>query len=586
MQKKAYLIAALFFLTINSFAQTTYLPLGSDDYLLLDRLETRSGRFCDSLCLSDKAESRKNAVNFLESKTVPLVDSFDSAHYSRIDLYNLRQMISENGEWAPDEHGEIASKHPWFHTFYKNQYNFIYVKTKDLYLVINPVLNVMATSEHDNPVVKGAPTSLLYNSHDFELRAWIGKKIGIYTAVNDNQERMPSYLYNYSVKNNNEIAVPGAGYFLLPANRSGNFDYLQATGYIDFAAIKDHLNVTFGNGKHFIGDGISSLFLSDFSSNTPYLQLRARLWKLNYECLYLELTQQYNKLAGDGLYNHKYATMHFITYNAARWLNLGFFEGVVFDRNNSYELSYLNPVALTIASNGFNGEGDKSIIGFSAKVIAAKHFQFYGQLMLNEFDSKQFFGHPSWYGNKYGLQGGVKYFDALGIKNFDLQAEVDMVRPYTYTAKDTLANYTNYNQPLADPLGAGFIKFIGIARLQPVKNLTLTLKVMVYSQGLDTGSKNYGNNIFEPYVTAPNGQNTYGVSMINGPKAHCEVVNFNISYQLRRNMFLDFGTITRNYSGPSYTGYSTAGPTTGNLATNAVYFGLRINAARRDYSFY
>ena len=51
---------------------------------------------------------------------------------------------------------------------------------------------------------------------------------------------------------------------------------------------------------------------------------------------------------------------------------------------------------------------------------------------------------------------GGKYFDAFTVKNLDLQGEMNMVRPYTYTHYDSTANYTHYNQPLAHPLGAGF----------------------------------------------------------------------------------------------------------------------------------
>jgi hypothetical protein len=208
--------------------------------------------------------------------------------------------------------------------------------------------------------------------------------------------------------------------------------------------------------------------------------------------------------------------------------------------------------------------------------------------MLNEFNSKHFFSNDGWYGNKWGLQAGAKYFDALGIRNFDLQGEIDMVRPYSYTAKDTLANYTNYNQPLADPLGAGFVKFIGIARLQPVRNITLTLKASFYTQGLDTGSKNFGNDIFNSYLTAPNGSNTLGVKLLNGPTGHGESINLNLSWQVRRNLFLDFGTLYRKYDAPSarYVAYSTAGPVMGSLTSNCVYFGIRLNAPRRDYTFY
>jgi hypothetical protein len=283
---------------------------------------------------------------------------------------------------------------------------------------------------------------------------------------------------------------------------------------------------------------------------------------------------------------HKFSTIHYLTWNTFRWLNLGFFEAEVFDRPNVYELSYLNPIIFSTAVNRFNGEGDKSILGISAKAIVAKHIQFYGQLMFNEFRAKELFSTHKWYGNKWGIQAGGKYFDAFTLKNFDLQAELDVVRPYTYSGKDTLANYTNYNQPLADPLGSGFIKAVGVARYQPVKNLYLTLKGTYYIQGVDTGGVNFGNNIFNPYVTAPN---QYGVGLINGPRSHCEMINFNISYQVCRNMFIDLGDTYRKYANDAgiYRGdYSTTGPVFNALTTNYFYIGLRINVARRDYDMF
>src|ERR1039458_2388026 len=67
MLKKAYLLIVIIFGYAACFGQTTFLPLGSEDQNLLDRLETRSGRLCDSIALGVKAESRRNAVNFLEN---------------------------------------------------------------------------------------------------------------------------------------------------------------------------------------------------------------------------------------------------------------------------------------------------------------------------------------------------------------------------------------------------------------------------------------------------------------------------------------------------------------------------------------
>src|SRR5205823_2389072 len=154
---------------------------------------------------------------------------------------------------------------------------------------------------------------LVTNSHGAEMRLWISKKLSFYTLFTDNQEQFPYPVYNRVIGiAGHRQAIPGADYFLKAKGPAGYFDYMQATGYINFEAIKDHVNVTFGNGKHFIGDGTTSLFLSDYSSNMPFLQLQARIWKLNYESLYLELTPQYDNTKGDAVLWHKYCTVHYL----------------------------------------------------------------------------------------------------------------------------------------------------------------------------------------------------------------------------------------------------------------------------------
>ncbi len=604
MLKKGCLLFFIIFSAHRGFAQTTFLMLGSEDYNLLDRLETRSGRLCDSLALWDRPESRRNAVNFLEyikskntnNTPLPGLPENDLAEktalpLSKIDRYNLEQMISENGEWGAKDEETIDSKHPWFNFFYKKQYNLIHVKTEDFmldknfFLVVNPVISGVALYQHNTPSPGGSVKNMaFYSGRGAEVRGWISKKVGFYTSIIDNQEQFPYFVGNWIVKDGKHKAIPGADYFLNPS--TGNYDYMQASGYINFDAVKNHLNITFGSGKHFIGDGISSLFLTDNSSNMPFLQIQARIWKLNYECLYLELTPQFDETAGDRVLTKKFSTIHYLNLNTFKWLSLGFFEAEVFDRPDNYELSYLNPIIFSTAVNRFNGSGDKSLLGMSAKILAAKHLQFYGQLVFNEFRYKELTSSKKWYGNKWGVQAGAKYFDAFNVSNLDLQAEVDAVRPYTYSAQDTLANYTNYNQPLADPLGSGFIKAIGLLKYQPVKNLYLTLKGTYYMQGVDTGGKNFGNNIFNPYITA---DHQYGVSMINGPKSTCEIINLNVSYQLRRNLFFDLGGTYRKYinnAGIYNSDYSTTGAVYGPLTTTYVYFGVRLNCVRRDYDFF
>ena len=239
----------------------------------------------------------------------------------------------------------------------------------------------------------------------------------------------------------------------------------------------------------------------------------------------------------------------------------------------------MNPIIFLRQAERGNGSGDNAVVGLNAKIIVLKRLQLYGQLLLDEFRFKELTSRNGWWGNKFGIQIGGKYFDAFGIKNLDLQGEINIVRPFTYTHYDSIANYTNYNQALAHPLGAGFGEVIGIVRYQPIKKLYLTLKGMYYKQGIDTGSSNYGSNIFMNYTTRTplTGNSEYGYKLTNGVKATTMLADFNASYELRENLFIDLGFAHRIQK------YDNNAPT---FTTTYFYGGLRLNLARRDYSFY
>ncbi len=99
-----------------------------------------------------------------------------------------------------------------------------------------------------------------------------------------------------------------------------------------------------------------------------------------------------------------------------------------------------------------NGSADNAFVGLDFKANIAHRFQVYGQLMFDEFVLSEIKKGDGWWANKWALQLGAKYIDAFGVKNLDLQLETNLVRPFTYSHFDTVANYTHYNQPLAHPL--------------------------------------------------------------------------------------------------------------------------------------
>jgi hypothetical protein len=180
---------------------------------------------------------------------------------------------------------------------------------------------------------------------------------------------------------------------------------------------------------------------------------------------------------------------------------------------------------------------------------------------------------PTNWVNKFGMQLGGKYINAFGVKNLDVQIEMNRVRPFTYSHNDTINNYTHYNQPLAHPLGANFMECIGIVRYQPFPKWVMNARVMYYYKGLDSSGKNFGGNIFRSYNTRV-GEDGYRIGF--GDKLTCLNAMINVSYELRQNLFFDLSYQFRNQKVASLNT---------NDNSNAIQFGMRLNMWQRQYDF-
>ncbi|HKZ68415.1 MAG TPA: hypothetical protein VJ111_18735, partial [Chitinophagaceae bacterium] len=442
--------------------------------------------------------------------------------------------------------------------------NLYEVHVNDFDLIVNPVIQYVVSKERDND------QSLFLNTRGLTVRGRIASKIGFAAYLTDNQERDPAYVQDWVRERQ---AVPGNGYYK-SFKDPGGLDYFDARGYFTFNVTK-YIDVTFGYDKNFIGNGHRSLFLSDFGNSNLFLKLNTRIWKFNYQNLFMELHNAYAR-GGDKLLGKKYAVMHHLDVNVTKWLNIGLFEGVVFGRQNKFDLSYLNPVIFYRSIEQQNGSQDNAVVGLDFKANLAKRFQVYGQLLLDEFNLKQVRARNGWWANKFGIQLGAKYIDAFTIKNLDLQIEHDRVRPFTYSHRDSVANYTHYNQPLAHPLMANFWETIGIIRYQPAPKWMLQAKAIIYQQGRDTGSISYGSNIFLPSVS-PYRTSDYGFSIGSGWKTNVMYASLLVSYELKENLFLELFGVARKQE-------TKTAPVLSEKST-VVSFGVRWNMHRREFDF-
>lgn len=524
---KQLLISSSVLLSIYSFSQSTFIPLNKDVYHQIERYEIKKGQLNNSYHSSVKPYLRQEVVRNLEGS--------DSSYSSR-DSFNIQYFKNDNSEWTDDSAEYYNSKKPILKHLYKNKADLYYVKEKDFDLHINPVLYFGGGRESSG-------RQLFINSRGVELRGMIDNKVGFYSFITDNQYHFPTY-ENTRVKKYD--AVPDANFW--KPFKEGGYDFFMARGYITFNFTK-HISTQFGHDKNSIGDGYRSLILSDYAAPRPFWKINLNIWKLNYQVIYnfMNTGQSTNPAYQTEKNQKKYNIFHHLSLNISKNLNIGVFETVTYGydstQTGSFDISYLNPVIFYRSIEGDLGSSNgNAILGTNFKWNFLNHFSLYGQAILDEFKLSEIQARNGWWANKYGFQLGGKYIDAFGAKNLDLQAEFNIVRPYTYSHRTSQTSYSHYGQMLGHELGANFSELVGIARYQPSNRIFLSSKAIYANYGLDTLNSNWGQNTLLPYTTR---EQEYGNEIGQGVNTNLYYLDFNISYMLKHNLFLDLKQVFR-----------------------------------------
>lgn len=559
--KDWFLIVTLFF-SVSSFAQSVYTPLTKEYNHLVDRQEILNGKISTDVHTSFKPYSRENVYKQAVSTEK------DTIHeQSKVDKFNLSYLKDDNWEWADSAEQAGNSRKPILKRFYRKKNALLNVLTPEFELQANPVFYGLGGKEKD-----GTSTNYI-NTRGVEVRGSINRKIGFYSVITTTQAYYPNYVRE-RINTPGNRAVPGEGYFK-PFQANG-VDYFTGRGYFTFNFTKN-IHFQFGQDRNFIGNGHRSLILSDYSSPYLFAKIQTKIWKLNYTNLYAQMFYNTN-IGKDTTYPRKYMTLHHLSMNIGKHLNIGLFESIVYTRQNNFiDPNYLNPIIFYRYVETYMGSSDKVTLGLDYKLNFARHFSLYGQIVLNEFRINELRNGNGWWGNKQAYQMGFKYINVAGVDNLDLQFETNIVRPYTYTSIDGTANYSAYNQPLAHPMGANFVEFVGILRCQPLKRFSMTAKAILTRIGLDDATNNYGSNIFRPYEQVI-AKRPYGNFITQGVATNIGYLEGNISYMVRHNLFIDLTAMIREQitdkNDPKY-----------RRSTAFASFGIRYNFASRTHEF-
>ena len=305
-------------------------------------------------------------------------------------------------------------------------------------------------------------------------------------------------------------------------------------------------NFTLGRGKNFFGEGYRSLLLSDEAYSYPYLKVTTTVWKIKYVNLFSMMNDIRGADGDPANYHTKYTSMHYLSWNANKRLNVALFEAVVWNSGDSayprgFDINYLNPIIFYRPVEFSLGSPDNALLGGGLNLKLGKRTLVYSQVMLDEFLLSQVRAGTGWYANKQAVQLGVVSRGAFKVPGLLLRAEWNYVRPFMYTHSDTRQNYAHHGQPLAHPYGSNFQEVLVHAEWSHAR-WRHGLRMSMAWLGKDSTYSN-GNNIFRPesdrYVGpngAPENYNYYTGKPSGGTLFYSE---------LRSGLLLDPSTGTR-----------------------------------------
>jgi hypothetical protein len=140
--KETVLSTLLFLFPVFVFAQTTFIPQGAKENILIERMEIKAG--------TDSVLNFSKTKPYSREQFIPRLLQLDTANLSRTDKFNLYTTILNNLEWVDAEPESYPSKHPLLKHFFTTPATLFEVHQPDFFLAINPIFQYVVGKEQNN----------------------------------------------------------------------------------------------------------------------------------------------------------------------------------------------------------------------------------------------------------------------------------------------------------------------------------------------------------------------------------------------------------------------------------------------------
>lgn len=572
--------------SFSKFTLTTYIPLlnpvvkeNNIDFIASEK--DKNSQENKEYALVEQEYQKFTNPQFKSHLNIP----FSHSYYSQFDSYVNQIGTNSHTGSKPFTYNEIAKYYDfekendkiksnrtswWGRKLFDE--NLVAIQGKDYWFTINPIWDLR--------LGKASPQKDAYtynNTRAIQIQGGLGDNLTFTTSIFESQGYFADYYNRLAISQKpsggNPGLIPGIG--IAKGFRENQFDFPSADANVSYTP-SAHLNLQLGYSRNFIGDGYRSLLESDGASPYPFVKINTTFWKIKYTNTYMWLKDVRPEVTAEKTYATKYMANHYLSWNASKRLNIGFFESVVWSNTNGrgFDVNFVNPIifyrSVEFSSSSRSGN---AALGLTGKYKWSNSVNFYGQFLIDEFAVGDMFGGEKSWRNKIAYQFGAKYYNAFGIDNLYLQAEYNAVKPYVYSHSEVLTNYGHNNQSMGHNWGANLNELVGILRYYKGRFFG-EAKINLGVRGLDfdtsADSKNYGSNIYKDYDL--NRAFDKGVSIGQGNKTNVIIGDLNIGYLVNPNANLKL------FANFIYRSFSPKVDTLTNFKENTTWFSIGLRS--------
>lgn len=512
----ALLLVFLLPLTPRVWAQPEgVLQLGSDLERFLDR-QAVAGRL-PGVTLSNaplSAGAARAALDTLEARQ-DLLSTLD-----RRLLAGFRgQQPAPGAAWANGLWGAL----------YRDGQHLVSASGDSYRLVFDPMLALSYGSDVSGGEERHA---VWQNTRGLRVAGHLGR-VFFETRVEENQRRDARDLFS-----NTDQTAPRLGN--VQRFEDDALDYYRATGVVGVRT--RFVEASGGRDRLRWGPGRTGLMLSGYAAPFEHLQLRADVWRLQYQTLFARFTSLANSTS-QRPYETSYGALHRLALRLGSRGEVAVYEALVFspdtlgtgaaNRRRGFEPAYLNPVVLYRSVEQDRNSPDNALIGGSASWIVTPGMQVYGEALLDEF-SAGLVGKKSW-ANKWGFLGGVRFAPAA-VPGLLVQVEAARLRPYLYSHLNERTAVVHYGSGLGHPAGPNALDLLLHADWTVSPRLRVAFDLAHTRRGRNDGTLNYGS---DPRVAYTSRVRDMPVPILQGVRQTAVLAEGHVDYGLLPGLVLE-----------------------------------------------